>query len=76
LQILGVVQTIHDKIVHSNLKPANFMLIKGSLKLIDFGISKAITNDTRNIYRECQAGTLNYMRPESAKETGTTSGRK
>lgn len=54
-QILLAVNTIHEeRIVHSDLKPANFLLVKGSLKLIDFGIAKAIMNDTTNIQRDSQ----------------------
>ncbi|KAF6145286.1 hypothetical protein GIB67_041481 [Kingdonia uniflora] len=35
-QILQAVNTIHEeRIVYSNLKPANFLLVRGSLKLID-----------------------------------------
>ncbi len=53
--MLQAVQVIHDeKIVHTDLKPANFVLVKGSLKLIDFGIAKAIPNDTTNIQRDQQ----------------------
>jgi serine/threonine protein kinase len=53
--MLEAVNTIHDeRIVHSDLKPANFMLVRGSLKLIDFGIAKAIMNDTTNIRRDAQ----------------------
>jgi serine/threonine-protein kinase TTK/MPS1 len=32
---------------------------------IDFGIAKSIPNDTTNIHREHQTGTVNYMSPES-----------
>ncbi|ESK94975.1 checkpoint protein kinase [Moniliophthora roreri MCA 2997] len=65
-QMLQAVQVIHnEKIVHSDLKPANFVMIKGQLKLIDFGIANAIANDTTNMYREHQVGTLNYMSPEA-----------
>ena len=53
--MLEAVNTIHEeRIVHSDLKPANFMLVRGSLKLIDFGIAKAIQNDTTNIQRDAQ----------------------
>ncbi|KAF7141841.1 hypothetical protein RHSIM_Rhsim06G0108200 [Rhododendron simsii] len=65
-QVLQAVNTIHEeRIVHSDLKPANFLLVRGSLKLIDFGIAKAIMSDTTNIQRDSQVGTLSYMSPEA-----------
>ncbi|KAG8867588.1 Dual-specificity kinase, spindle pole body (SPB) duplication and spindle checkpoint function [Serendipita sp. 405] len=68
--MLEAVQVIHDeRIVHSDLKPANFVLVRGTLKLIDFGIAKAIANDTTNIQRESQVGTVNYMSPETIDST-------
>ena len=40
-QMVEAVGTIHEsKIVHSDLKPANFLFVEGALKLIDFGIAK------------------------------------
>ena len=53
------VHTIHEaRIVHSDLKPANFLVVEGQLKLIDFGIAKAISSDTTSIAREAQARPL------------------
>ncbi|KAL1924075.1 uncharacterized protein VTP21DRAFT_7110 [Calcarisporiella thermophila] len=69
-QMLQAVHAIHnEKIVHSDLKPGNFLLVEGSLKLIDFGIAKAIANDTTNIHRDHQIGTVNYMSPEAIRDT-------
>lgn len=54
-QMLQAVHVIHEeKIVHSDLKPANFVLVRGQIKLIDFGIANAIANDTTNIQRDHQ----------------------
>ncbi|KAJ2776266.1 Dual-specificity kinase, spindle pole body (SPB) duplication and spindle checkpoint function, partial [Coemansia javaensis] len=76
-QMLRAVQTIHEeRVVHADLKPANYLLVKGSLKLIDFGIAKAIGNDTTNIHRENQIGTVNYMSPEAIKENNPDGGRR
>jgi serine/threonine-protein kinase TTK/MPS1 len=70
--MLIAVHSIHEeRIIHGDLKPANFLFVRGSLKLIDFGIAKAIQNDdTTNIYRENQIGTLNYMSPEAILDSG------
>jgi serine/threonine-protein kinase RIO1 len=71
-QMLSAVRCIHEaRIVHGDLKPANFLLVKGALKLIDFGIAKAIqSDDTTSIMRENQIGTLNYMSPEAIEGRG------
>lgn len=69
--MLEAVQVMHEaNVVHTDLKPANFVLVKGRLKLIDFGISKAIANDTTNIGRDTQIGTVNYMPPEAFVDSG------
>ncbi|KAI0564614.1 Serine/threonine protein kinase [Gracilaria domingensis] len=69
-QMLKAVQVIHEaRIVHGDLKPANFILVNGTLKLIDFGIAKAIqTDDTTKIVRDVRIGTPNYMSPEAVME--------
>ena len=65
-EMLEAVDYIHEnRIVHGDLKPANFVFVKGHLKLIDFGIAKAINDHTTNIYRDSQIGTINYMAPEA-----------
>lgn len=73
-EMLSCVKAVHDKdIVHSDLKPANFLVIKGSLKLIDFGIAGAIdTENTVNMHRDNHVGTPNYMSPESLQDNSTT----
>ncbi|KAF5723180.1 TTK kinase [Fusarium mundagurra] len=67
-EMLKCVALIHSlDIVHSDLKLANFVLINGTLKLVDFGIANVIPDDTVNIYKDHQAGTPNYMAPETLK---------
>jgi serine/threonine protein kinase len=75
-QMLRAVHSIHEeRIIHGDLKPANFLFVRGQLKLIDFGIAKAIqSDDTTNIYRENQIGTLNYMSPEAILDSDTSTG--
>ncbi|KAF2270591.1 kinase-like protein [Lojkania enalia] len=70
-EMLECVQSVHDHdIVHSDLKPANFLLVQGRLKLIDFGIANAIDIDnTVNVHRDSHVGTPNYMSPESLEDT-------
>lgn len=49
------VHTIHEaRIAHCNLKPAKFLVVQGQLKLIDFGITNAISSDTISIACEAQ----------------------
>lgn len=75
-EMLECLQSVHQfDIVHSDLKPANFVLVKGRLKLIDFGIANAIqTDQTVNVHRETQIGTPNYMSPESLLDSNNPRG--
>ena len=64
--MVEAVRAIHEcRIVHGDLKPANFVLVRGRIKLIDFGIAKAINEGTINITRDNQTGTINYIPPEA-----------
>jgi serine/threonine-protein kinase TTK/MPS1 len=74
-EMLECVQAVHKfDIVHSDLKPANFVMMQGRLKLIDFGIANAIQDDTVNVHREQQVGTPNYMSPETLLDTNSMNG--
>lgn len=65
-EMLKAVDEIHKKgIVHSDLKPVNFVILKGNLKIIDFGIADAINPDHTSVVKNNLIGTINYMSPES-----------
>ncbi|XP_024050431.2 dual specificity protein kinase TTK [Terrapene carolina triunguis] len=67
--MLEAVHTIHEHgIVHSDLKPANFLIVDGMLKLIDFGIANQMQPDVTSIVKDSQVGTINYMPPEAIKD--------
>ncbi|XP_060594055.1 dual specificity protein kinase TTK-like isoform X2 [Ruditapes philippinarum] len=68
--MLEAVQALHKEgIIHSDLKPANFLLVGGNLKLIDFGIAKALQQDKTSVILETPVGTLNYMSPEAIMDS-------
>src|ERR1700712_1751762 len=75
-EMLECIQSVHQHdVVHSDLKPANFVLVLGRLKLIDFGIANAIqTDETVNVHRETMNGTPNYMSPESLMDANNPRG--
>uniref|UniRef100_A0A663NF95 Dual specificity protein kinase TTK n=1 Tax=Athene cunicularia TaxID=194338 RepID=A0A663NF95_ATHCN len=67
--MLEAVHTIHEYgIIHSDLKPANFLIVDGMLKLIDFGIANQMQPDVTSIIKDSQVGTINYMPPEAIKD--------
>eukprot|EP00768_Dysnectes_brevis_P004243 gnl/Dysnectes_brevis/3033_a3754_469.p1 GENE.gnl/Dysnectes_brevis/3033_a3754_469~~gnl/Dysnectes_brevis/3033_a3754_469.p1 ORF type:complete len:649 (-),score=184.71 gnl/Dysnectes_brevis/3033_a3754_469:191-2137(-) len=64
-QMVEAVQVMHEqRYIHGDLKPANFLMCCGQLKLIDFGISKQMQEESTCIMREEVVGTLNYIAPE------------
>ncbi|ALC45726.1 ald, partial [Drosophila busckii] len=71
-QMLQAVNYIHQHgVIHSDLKPANFLMINGRLKLIDFGIASNIAVDSTSIIKFSQAGTFNYISPEALTDIST-----
>lgn len=74
-EMLECVRAVHaHEIVHSDLKPANFLLAQGRLKLIDFGISNTIQDHTVNVHRDQHIGTPNYMSPEALIDSNPAAG--
>ncbi|XP_050353051.1 dual specificity protein kinase Ttk [Nymphalis io] len=65
-EMLHAVHYIHEHgVIHADLKPANFLLVCGRLKLIDFGIASAISGDATSVVRAQAAGTYSYISPEA-----------
>ncbi|CAO3638804.1 unnamed protein product [Cunninghamella blakesleeana] len=64
-QILYAVKEWHDTLtLHKDLKPQNFILKEGRIKLIDFGTTVALGHKSVEV-SERAIGTLNYMAPET-----------
>nr|XP_003699893.1 PREDICTED: dual specificity protein kinase TTK isoform X1 [Megachile rotundata]XP_012146285.1 PREDICTED: dual specificity protein kinase TTK isoform X1 [Megachile rotundata]XP_012146295.1 PREDICTED: dual specificity protein kinase TTK isoform X1 [Megachile rotundata] len=73
-EMLTAVKHIHDNgVIHSDLKPANFLLVRGRLKLIDFGIASSMNADMTSVVKNCPIGTLNYISPEALMDIGGNS---
>uniref|UniRef100_A0A8C4QCJ2 Protein kinase domain-containing protein n=1 Tax=Eptatretus burgeri TaxID=7764 RepID=A0A8C4QCJ2_EPTBU len=72
--MVEAVSTIHKQgVVHTDLKPANFLFVKGRLKLIDFGIANSIQADATSFFRDSRMGTLNFMAPETIEDYSDSS---
>lgn len=66
--MVQAVNSIHQLgIVHADLKPVNFILVKNEVKLIDFGIASAVDPEGTSVIRDYQIGTINYMAPEALR---------
>jgi serine/threonine protein kinase len=58
----------HERgIVHRDLKPSNLLLtVKGSVKIVDFGLARLARDDSRLTHTGIPLGTPAYMSPEQA----------
>lgn len=73
-QMVQCVHYIHEHgVIHLDLKPANFLVVAGRLKLIDFGIASNISFDATSIMKFSQAGTFNFISPEALIDTSSES---
>ncbi len=60
-EMLEAVSVVHrENIVHSDLKPANFLIVGGMLKLIDFGIASTV-NDNKTHVTKVSCFVLKYF---------------
>ncbi len=74
-QKMAIVLTLFDKlqrihslnVVHRDIKPENILLVDGSWKFTDFGLSKVTGNSSMSSVN--LKGTLNYLAPEQVSKT-------
>jgi serine/threonine protein kinase len=67
-QIASAIDFLHNyngkKIIHCDIKPKNIFILKGEIKLGDFGISKSCERDSDEDFTERNIGTEGYQAPE------------
>ncbi|CAH8642452.1 unnamed protein product [Heterobilharzia americana] len=72
-QMLRCVKALHDRrVVHLDLKPQNFVVVCGQLKLIDLGISHQLLDDSTTIQQWLKLGTLSFMSPEQLESASSS----
>ncbi|KAG5886516.1 hypothetical protein JTB14_024170 [Gonioctena quinquepunctata] len=74
MEMLHAVRQIHSRgVIHSDLKPSNFIKADEGLKLIDFGIASSVQNDETSVIKTNPEGSCNYISPEALYNDTSTS---
>ena len=64
--MLEALKAVHDqRVIHADIKPANFILVNGVVKIIDFGIARKLKEDEKYQKLNYIAGTKDYLSPET-----------
>ena len=75
-QMLEAVQAVHEHhFVHADIKPQNFILVQGLLKLIDFGFAARVPEGEDSLERDFVGGTKEYFSPEAMSHYVITEGK-
>lgn len=66
---LDYLSKLKDRVIHYDLKPSNVMFDQGTVKILDFGLSKIMHDeDTRMDLTSQGVGTYWYLPPETFED--------
>jgi serine/threonine protein kinase len=70
IELAGAIEAAHaNGIVHGDLKPGNVMVMRGSARLLDFGVARARAQNPSDAHAKAGAPTIGvaYLSPEQAQ---------